>query len=228
MFKLFEAILELILPTIMALIINNGVATKDSNYILKMGGLMIIMAILGYLSASVCQYMGSNASQGVGTNLRDSLVEHILGLSYSEIDAFGTNSLINRITNDVNQVQLAVAMMIRLVVRAPFILLGAIVMAVILDFNLSIILIATTPFFAIILYFFIKKTTPIYKVYQRKLDKLSLRLSESLSGVRVIRAFATVPVEEKKFKDDNNELTYYATAVGRASAFFKSINISCY
>jgi ATP-binding cassette subfamily B protein len=223
LFKLFEAILELILPTIMALIINNGVAAKNTDYIIKMGGLMIIMAILGYLSATVCQYMGSNASQGFGTNLRDSLVEHILGFSHSEIDEFGTSSLINRITNDVNQLQLAVAMLIRLVVRAPFILFGAIVMAVILDFKLSLIIIATTPFFAGILYFFIKKTSPMYNAYQKKLDKLSLTISENLGGIRVIRAFATVPLEEKKFKDDNDELTFYAIAASRAQALLNPL-----
>ena len=223
LFKLFEAILELILPTIMALIINNGVAAKNTDYIIKMGGLMIIMAILGYLSATVCQYMGSNASQGFGTNLRDSLVEHILGFSHSEIDEFGTSSLINRITNDVNQLQLAVAMLIRLVVRAPFILFGAIVMAVILDFKLSLIIIATTPFFAGILYFFIKKTSPMYKAYQKKLDKLSLRISENLGGIRVIRAFATVPLEEKKFKEDNDELTFYAIIASRAQALLNPL-----
>jgi len=223
MFKLFEALLELILPTIMALIINNGVIANDTDYIIKMGELMICMAILGFLSATVCQYMASKASQGVGTDLRNSLVEHILGLSHSEIDEFGTSSLINRITNDINQLQLAVAMLIRLVVRAPFILFGAIVMAVILDFKLSLILIATTPFFAAILYFFINKTSPMYKIYQSKLDKLSLRISESLGGARVIRAFDTVPIEEKKFKEDNNELTYYAIAVGRVSALLNPL-----
>ena len=223
MFKLFEALLELILPTIMALIINNGIVAKDTDYIIKMGWVMIIMAILGYLSATVCQYMASNASQGFGTDLRNSLVEHILGLSHSEIDEFGTSSLINRITNDVNQLQLAVAMLIRLVVRAPFILFGAILMAVILDFKLSLILIGTTPFFAIILYLFIKKTSPMYKIYQSKLDKLSLRISESLGGARVIRAFATVPIEEKKFKEDNNELTLNAIAASRASALLNPL-----
>lgn len=222
-FKLFEAILELILPTIMALIINNGVVSRDRDYIYKMGALMLLMTILGFLSASVCQYMGSKASQGFGTNLRNKLMEHILGFSHLEMDKFGSASLINRVTNDVNQLQFAVAMLIRLVIRAPFILFGAVIMAVILDFKLSIILIATIPFFIVILYFYIRKTSPMYKVYQSKLDKLTLRISESLGGVRVIRAFAKTKEEEKKFGSDNAELTFYALNVARVSALLNPL-----
>lgn len=222
-FKLFEAILELILPTIMALIINNGVVSRDINYIYKMGALMLLMTILGFLSASVCQYMGSKASQGFGTNLRNKLMEHILGFSHLEMDKFGSASLINRVTNDVNQLQFAVAMLIRLVIRAPFILFGAVIMAVILDFKLSIILIATIPFFIVILYFYIRKTSPMYKVCQSKLDKLTLRISESLGGVRIIRAFAKTKEEEKKFNSDNSELTFYALNVARVSALLNPL-----
>lgn len=197
-FKLLEAILELLLPTIMALIINNGVVNRDATYILKMGGVMVLMTFLGYGSAMICQYYAARASQGFGTTLRNTLFEHISELSYSEIDEFGTSSLINRITNDINQLQVAVAMLIRLVVRAPFICIGAIIMAMILDFQLSLILIATVPIFALILYFFMKKTSPMYRIYQEKLDKLSSILRENLGGVRVIRAFSNIKKGEEK------------------------------
>lgn len=223
LFKLFEAVLELILPTIMALIINNGVANKDLNYVLKMGGLMVFMAILGYSSSLVCQKFASVASQGVGTNLRNEMFEHITNLSDSEIDKFNTSSLINRITNDVNQLQGAVAMLIRLVVRAPFICVGAIIMALILDAKLSIILIATTPIFAVILYYFISRTTPMYKIYQSKLDKLTQRLREDLLGVRVVRAFNCIGYEKKRFNKLNDNLTESALGVSRVSALLNPL-----
>lgn len=223
LFKLFEAILELLLPTIMALVINNGVALRDINYTIKMGVLMLGMAIVGFCSSLVCQRYAAYASQGVGTKLRNELFEHILGLSNTELDKFKTSSLINRITNDVNQLQLAVAMLIRLVVRAPFICIGAIVMAIFLDFKLSLILIATTPFFALILYFFITKTPAMYERYQSKLDKLGERIGENLLGVRVIRAFASTNYETRRFKKDNDDLTKSAITISKISALLNPI-----
>lgn len=222
-FKLLEAILELILPTIMALLINNGVHNKDSSYVLKMGGIMLCMAVLGFCSSLVCQYYAARASQGFGTDLRNAVFKHISSFSYTEIDKFGSSSLINRITNDVNALQLAVAMLIRLVIRAPFICIGAAIMAMILNFKLSLILILTIPFFALILYFFITKTSPLYKKYQQSLDKLSLIISEALGGVRVIRAYANIPKEKKRFKDGNEDLTYTAIRVGKISALLNPL-----
>lgn len=148
-FKLMEAILELILPTIVALIINNGVGNHDSAYVYRMGGLMVLMSLLGFGCSMVCQYYAARASQGFGTTLRNKMFKHITSLSYAELDTFGTPTLINRITNDVNQLQIAVAMLIRLVIRAPFICIGAIIMSMILDFRLSLILIAATPILAL-------------------------------------------------------------------------------
>lgn len=217
-FKLLEAILELLLPTIIALIINNGVANHDTNYVLKMGGLMLLMAILGFCSSMICQYYAARASQGFGTTLRNTLFKHISSFSHSEIDTFGTSSLINRITNDVNQLQLAVAMLIRLVIRAPFICIGAIIMVMILDFKLSLIFLAVTPIFAIILYFVISKSSPLYRKYQKKLDKMGLILRENLSGVRVIRAFARTKNEKQRFYAANDDLTESAINVGKISA----------
>ncbi len=223
LFKLFEAVLELLLPTIMALIINHGVAHHDVPYIFRMGGLMLCMAVLGFGSSMICQYFAARASQGFGTTLRNTVFEHIFSLSYAELDSFGTPSLINRITNDINQLQLAVAMLIRLVIRAPFICIGAVVMAMILEFKLSLVLVAAIPFFAAILFFFISKTSPLYGKYQKKLDRLSLAVRENMQGVRVIRAFACIPKETRRFKKENDELTAVAVRVGKISALLNPL-----
>ncbi len=217
-FKLMEAILELILPTIVALIINNGVGNHDSAYIYRMGGLMVMMSLLGFGCSLVCQYYAARASQGFGTTLRNKMFKHITSLSYAELDTFGTPTLINRITNDVNQLQIAVAMLIRLVIRAPFICIGAILMSMILDFRLSLILIAATPVFGIILFFIITQSAPLYRLYQQKLDALALVLSENLSGIRVIRAFAKRRTEKERFDASSDDLTSTAIRVSRISA----------
>lgn len=217
-FKLLEAIFELLLPTIMVLIINNGVDKHNINYVLKMGGVMLLMAILGFCSSLICQYYAARASQGFGTTLRNTIFKHISSLSYAEIDTLGTSSLINRITNDVNQLQLAVAMLIRLVIRAPFICIGAIIMSMIMDFRLSLVFLAAVPVFVVMLYLVISKSSPLYRRYQQKLDKIALILRENLSGVRVIRAFARTESEKKRFYAANDELTATAIHVGKVSA----------
>lgn len=180
---------------------------------------MVAMAILGFGCSLVCQYYAARASQGFGTTLRNKMFKHISSLSYAELDVIGTPSLINRITNDVNQLQVAVAMLIRLVIRAPFICIGAIIMAMILDFRLSLILIAATPVFGIILYFIITRSSPMYRKYQAKLDRLALVLSENLSGIRVIRAFAESRREKQRFNEASEDLTQTAIRVGRISAW---------
>lgn len=218
-FKLLEAILELLLPTIVALIVNNGIGRHDSGYVYRMGGLMVLMAVLGFGCSMICQYYAARASQGFGTSLRNKMFKHISSLSYAELDIFGTPSLINRITNDVNQLQLAVAMLIRLVIRAPFICIGAIIMSMILDFRLSLILLAATPVIGVILYFIITRSSPLYRKYQQKLDHLALVLSENLSGIRVIRAFAKSRREKQRFDAASEDLTATAIRVGRISAW---------
>jgi len=222
-FKLLEAILELIMPTIMALIINNGVIRNDLDYIIRMGGLMVLMAVLGFGSSVICQYYAARASQGFGTTLRNKIFEHISSLSYAEIDKFGTPSLINRITNDVNQLQLAIAMLIRLVIRAPFICIGAIIMAMILDFQLSLILIAATPVFGTILYFIITRSSPLYRKSQERLDKIALLIRENLLGVRVIRAFAKNKSEKIRFDKANDDLTGIVIKVSKISALLNPV-----
>ncbi len=162
--KLTEAVFELIVPLIMADIIDvgiNGGAGKP--YIYRMGGIMILMGALGLCCALVCQYLASRASQGVGTVIRNDLFRHIGSLSHAELDKFGTPSLITRVTNDVNQVQSAVAMLIRLVVRAPFLVIGAAVMAMRIDMKLSLIFLAVMPLVAAVLYFIMFSAVQHYR-----------------------------------------------------------------
>ncbi|MCB2307968.1 ABC transporter ATP-binding protein/permease [Clostridium estertheticum] len=222
-FKLIEALLELLLPTLMALIINNGVSSHDTSYVLKMGGIMCSMAILGFCSSMTCQYFAALTSQGFGTTLRNKLFEHISTFSYVEIDKFGAASLTNRITSDVNQLQLAVAMLIRMAFRAPFICIGAIIMSMLLDIRLALVLIIATPIFGIIIYLIISRTSPLYRKYQNKLDRLGTVVRENLSGARVIRAFAKTKNEEKRFKATNDDLTSTAVLVGKTSALLNPL-----
>lgn len=222
--KLTEAIFELIVPLIMADIIDvgiNGGAGKP--YIYRMGGIMILMGALGLCCALVCQYLASRASQGVGTVIRNDLFRHIGSLSHAELDKFGTPSLITRVTNDVNQVQSAVAMLIRLVVRAPFLVIGAAVMAMAIDLKLSLIFLAVMPLVAAVLYFIMFRSVPLYRVIQKKLDKISLITRESLSGARVIRAFSGEEAEEKRFREANDDFAETSMRVGRLSALLNPL-----
>jgi ATP-binding cassette subfamily B protein len=222
-FKLLEAILELFLPFLMSKVIDQGVSTGNKQYILTMGGLMLATAVIGVCCAVVCQYSASLVSQGVGTDIRNGMFQHINTLSNGEIDRLTTSSLINRITNDVNQVQLAVAMLIRLVIRAPFLCIGGLVMAFVLDMKLSIIMVIVLPIFILILSLVMVRTVPLYRKVQRSLDRIGLVLRENLSGVRVIRAFASTEYEEKKFATRNKEYADNAITVGKISALLNPL-----
>ncbi|WP_238919197.1 ABC transporter ATP-binding protein [Clostridium sp. YIM B02555] len=222
-FKLLEAVFEISIPTIMILITDKGIGTKNINYIFEIGLIMLLMAILGVLSSFTCQYFSSFASQGFGTILRNEMFKKIGTFSYNEIDAFGTPSLINRVTNDVNQLQLGLAMVIRLAIRVPFLCIGGIVMAMYLDIKLSLIMYLSIPFFAFAIYLIMNKSLPLYKVVQKKLDKLALILRENLSGVRVIRAFSRVEGEKVRFKESNEELASTAIKVGKISALMNPV-----
>lgn len=222
--KLVEAIFELIVPLIMADIIDVGVnGGAGKPYIYRMGGIMILMGALGLCSTLVCQYLASRASQGVGTVIRNDLFRHIGELSHAELDRFGTPSLITRVTNDVNQVQSAVAMLIRLVVRAPFLVIGAAVMAMAIDLKLSLVFFAVMPLVAAVLYFIMFRSIPFYKVIQKKLDKISLITRESLTGARVIRAFSREKAEEERFAEANDDFAVTSMRVGRLSALLNPL-----
>lgn len=222
-FKLLEAIFEISIPTIMVLITDKGIGTGNINYIIKIGLIMTLMAVCGVLASFTCQYFSSIASQGFGTALRNALFKKIDTFSYNEIDDFGTSSLINRITNDVNQLQLGLAMFIRLAIRVPFLCMGGIIMAMLLDVKLSSIMYLSIPFFAFAIYLIMSKTLPLYKIVQKRLDKLALILRENLSGIRVIRAFSRIENEKIRFKKSNEDLADTAIKVGKISALMNPV-----
>lgn len=222
-FKLLEAIFEISIPTIMILIVDKGIKIGSTSYILKIGGIMFLMATLGVISSFTCQYFASIASQGFGTILRDELFKKIGTLSYNELDEFGTASLINRVINDVNQLQLALAMFIRLAIRVPFLCIGGIIMVMFLDVKLSTIMYLSIPIFAFVLYMIMSKSLPLYKTVQKKLDKLALILRENLSGVRVVRAFSRMEYEKVRFESANEDQTNTSIKVGKISALMSPI-----
>ena len=218
-FKLMEAIFELIVPLVMASIIDIGIKTGNKTYVIQKGGLILLLGVVGLIFALICQYSAARASQGFGTRVRNDLFEHINTLSHGELDQLGTNTLITIITNDVNQVQLAVAMLIRLVVRAPFLVIGATVMAMMLDLKLSVIFLIVAPLVSIVLFIVMKKSIPFYRVRQKALDRVSLITRENLTGARVIRAFSKQEKEEGRFEVANDEVAQIAIRVGKISAF---------
>ena len=223
-FKLTEAVFELIVPLVMAEIINVGIKNNDSDYIWKMGGVLVILGVLGLTFALICQYMASKASQGFGTELRRELFHHISTLSHSELDEFGTPSLITRLTSDINQLQVAVAMLIRLVVRAPFLVIGSTIMAFTINVKLALIFLAVIPMVALVLWLVTTKTVPFYKTIQQKLDKTSLITRENLVGARAVRAFAKQEHEQKRFKDNAQDIEQAAVRAGKISALLSPVN----
>lgn len=217
-FKLLEAIFELIVPLVMASIIDDGIRNGDKSFVLQKGGIILLLGVAGLIFALICQYSAARASQGFGTRVRNELFVHINTLSHTELDQLGTNMLITVITNDVNQLQLAVAMLIRLVVRAPFLVVGASVMAMLLDLKLSLIFFAVAPVIAFLLYIIMQKSVPFYRSRQKVLDKISLITRENLTGARVIRAFSREEKEEGRFEEANEEAVRIAVRVGKLSA----------
>lgn len=222
-FKLTEAIFELIVPLVMANIIDVGIKNNDTGYVLRMGGLMVLLGAVGLGCALTCQYFASIASQGFGTAVRNALFRQMNRFSHTEIDRFGTPSLITRLTNDVNQLQYAVAMLIRLVVRAPFLAIGAMVMALSLDLQLTIVLLIAMPLIVLVLYLVMTRSIPFYRVIQKKLDRISLVTRENLSGARVIRAFSKQKQERGRFAEATEDLARTSIRVGKISALLNPV-----
>lgn len=216
--KLTEAIFELIVPLVMAEIIDVGIKNGDREYILRNGVILVILAVCGLTFALICQYMASVASQGVGTRLRNDLYKHINTLSYKELDRLGTAALVTRISNDVNQVQTAVAMLIRLVVRAPFLVIGATIMAFTISARLSLIFLGSMTVIVLVMVPIMKATVKLFKKQQKSLDGISRITRENLSGVRVVRAFARQGYETERFEETAEEYRKFAVHAGRINA----------
>ena len=223
--KLVEAVLELLIPLIMAEIIDNGIAKADWKFVLEYSGLIALTCTAGLCFALVCQIFASRCSQGFGTDVRNALFKHINSLSPEQFDDFGTPSLLTRLSGDINQLQVAVAMLIRLVVRAPFIIIGSVIMAVILNPKLSVVFIIATPIIAAALFFIMRSTIPRYKKVQRKVDDLSAVTRENLTGVRVVRAFAKEEEERERFDQEAKQLAKAASVVGAVSALLNPVSL---
>jgi ATP-binding cassette subfamily B protein len=199
-FKLLEAVLELTLPVQMAAIIDQGVAKGDADFIYQTGIRMFIIIVVGLISALICQYLASVASQGFGTRVRSAMFWRVNRFSMRDFEKFGTDTLTTRITNDVNQLQVAVAMTIRLLVRAPFVSIGCVIAALMLDLPLSVIVIAAVVSFVVIVLVIMRAAYPLYGRVQKNLDGVASLVRENCSGVRVIRAFAQGEAEKTRFQ----------------------------
>lgn len=215
--KLLEACFELIVPLVMARIIDVGIVNRDTTYIMKLGGVLVLLGVLGLVASLTAQYFAARASMGFGTALRKDLFEHINGLSYSELDAIGTSTLITRITSDANQVQTCVNLLLRLFSRSPFIVIGALIMSFTIDVKMGCIFAIAVPLLAIVIYGIMLITMPIYKRVQGILDRVSLITRNNLVGARVIRAFSRQKDEVIEFEETSTNLRKTQEFVGRIS-----------
>lgn len=226
LFKFFEACLELIVPIVMANIIDIGIKNNDSGYIWRMGIILAALGVLGLAAAITAQYFSAKAALGFGTALRRDFYKHLNSLSHAEIDKIGTATMITRMTNDINQAQTGVNMFLRLFLRSPFIVVGAIIMCLTVNVELTLIFAAAAPVLGLIIYLIMTKTIPGYKRIQGRLDKVSLLTRENLSGVRVIRAFSRQKNENKDFDDETSKLMKAQVRVGRISALLNPLTFA--
>lgn len=222
-FKLLEAIFELIVPMVMAKIIDKGIGSGDSGYIFRMSGLIVLLGVCGLCFALTCQYLAAKCAYGFGTELREALYRHINSLSYSSIDRIGTSSLVNRLTNDTNTVQNGVNIFIRLATRAPFLIIGAAVMAVTIDLKLSLIFFVVAPLISLIIFLIMRRTIPMYRRTQKCLDRAAMLTHENLEGARVIRAFSRQQEEIDEFREAVDDISDESIAVGKISAILNPV-----
>lgn len=218
LFKMLEALFELFVPLVMKQIIDVGIANRDKPYVVKMCLLMVALGIIGLVCSLTAQYFAAKAAVGFSTKLRHSLFAHIQSLTYSEIDELGTSTMITRMTSDINQVQSGVNMVLRLFMRSPFIVFGAMIMAFTLDVKAAIVFVVAIPLLSVVVFGIMMITIPMYRKVQKSLDHVLGKTRENLTGVRVIRAFAKEEEEIKEFGESNQALTKIQMAVGRISA----------
>lgn len=218
LFKLLEASFELIVPLVMAAIIDNGIAASDKPYIWKMGGVLVLLAAVGLISSVTAQYFAAKAAVGFSTKLRHILFEKIESLSFSKMDTVGTSTLITRMTSDINQVQSGVNLVLRLFLRSPFIVFGAMAMAFTVNVRAAMVFVVTIPLLSIVVFSVMAASLPLYKKVQSSLDTVLSHTRENLEGTRVIRAFNKQNDEIDSFNSDNELLTNMQQVVGRISA----------
>lgn len=221
--KLIEVIFDLLTPLVIAQMIDKGIGAHDVNAVVHYGMVLAAMAVIGISFTLVCQKMAALTSQGMGTDIRGALYEHINKLSYAELDRFGTPSLITRITNDVNQVQLAVALGVRMLIRWPFLAVGSMVAALAIDLKLGIIFLICTPAIGLVFWLVMARCIPYYKQLQAKLDRIALICREGLSGARVVRAFVRENHERERFAQAADDQAHVAIAVGKLSSILNPV-----
>lgn len=223
LFKMLEAIFELIVPLVVASIINDGIREGNLKLVVSKALLLVVLAVVGMVAAITAQYFAAKAATGFATEVRHALFKKIQTFSFNEIDSIGTSTLITRMTNDVNQAQSTVNMVLRLFLRSPFIVAGAFIMAFTIDAKISLIFLLVIVLLSIVVSVIMKCTVPMYKNVQNTLDSVTLMTRENLTGARVIRAFTEEDDEYNKFKERNNLLAHFQRSVGRISALMNPI-----
>lgn len=218
LFKMLEATFELFVPLVMAAIIDQGIGSGDVSYVLRMGGILILLGLIGLVCSITAQYFAARAAVGFSTKLKHALFAHIQGLSFTEIDTLGTATMITRMTSDVNQVQNGVNMVLRLFLRSPFIVFGAMIMAFTIDVKAALIFVVTIPLLSVVVFGIMMWTMPLYKKVQAGLDSVLGITRENLTGARVIRAFNKEQEEIESFEKKNSMLAHMQLFVGKISA----------
>lgn len=223
LFKLLEALFELFVPIVVASLIDIGIGNADKGYTVKMFFLLVLLAVIGLCFSITAQYFAAKAAVGVGTRLRSVLFKKIQSLSFSELDNIGTSTMITRMTSDVNQVQSGINMFLRLFMRSPFIVFGAMIMAFTIDFQAALVFVCAIPVLAVVVFAIMLISIPLYKKSQSRLDKVTGKTRENLTGARVIRAFCREEREIDEFKDLNSQLTAAQKYVGKISALMNPV-----
>lgn len=223
LFKMLEATFELLVPLVVAAMIDVGIAGSDRAYVVKMGLILVALGVVGLVCSITAQYFSAKAAVGFATKLRHSLFAHIQGLSFSEVDDIGTSTLMTRMTSDINQVQSGVNLVLRLFLRSPFIVFGAMVMAFTIDVKAALIFVVAIPLLSVVVFGIMLISIPLYRKVQERLDRVLGITRENLTGVRVIRAFHREEEEQERFETANRELTRMQNFVGRISAFMNPV-----
>ena len=223
LFKMLEASFELLVPLVMAAIVETGIKNHDNGYILKMGGVLVLLAMVGLACSITAQYFAAKAAVGVGKNVRKDLFEHINRLSYAELDKAGTSTLITRMTNDINQMQSGVNMFLRLFLRSPFIVFGAMIMAFVVDVKAALVFVVAIPALSVVVFGIMLYSIPLYQKVQKALDRVLMTTRENLAGARVIRAFNHQENEKKEYKEQSEALYQIQNFVGKISAIMNPV-----
>lgn len=223
LFKLLEASFELMIPLVVASIVDQGIGQKDLDYVFRMGGIMVFLGVIGLIASVSAQFFAAKAAVGFATELRSALFSHIQSLSYTEIDTIGTSTLITRMTSDINQVQSGINMTLRLLLRSPFIVFGATIMAFTVDVKSAMIFVGVIPLLCLVVFGIMGITMPMYRQVQKQLDGVLGLTRENLTGIRVIRAFHKEEEEIRKFHKENKELTEIQSSVGKISSLLNPL-----